>query len=82
MTRDHEHNMRRHIVTAVSACAAFAVSAWTIGWLRKSSEHADRPPLFAIAAFFVALVAGVVGLLLCVRVAKTVLRDLSRETPE
>jgi uncharacterized membrane protein len=74
--------MRRRILTAVFACTAFAVSALTIGWLRRSSEHADRPPLFAIAAFIVALVAGLVGLLLCVRIAKSVLRDRSRETPE
>jgi uncharacterized membrane protein YcjF (UPF0283 family) len=74
--------MRRHILTAVAACAAFAVSAWTIGWLRRSSEHADRPPLFAIAALLVAVVAGGVGLLLCVRVANGVLRNLSRETSD
>jgi len=74
--------MRRHSVTAVVACTAFAVSAWTIGWLRRSSEHADRPPLFAIAALLVAVVAAAVGLLLCVRIAKSVLRNLSRDTPE
>lgn len=74
--------MRRHIATAIGACAALAVSAWTIGWLRTSSEHADRPPLFAIAALLVAVVAGAVGLVLCVRVAKRVLRNPSRQTPE
>ena len=74
--------MRRQIVTAVSACTALAVSAWTIGWLRRSSEHADRPPLFAIAALLVAVVAGVVGLVLCVRLAKDVLRNSSRKPTE
>ena len=47
--------MRHRIVTAIAACSALAVSAWTIGWLKRSSEHADRPPLFAIAAFLVAV---------------------------
>jgi uncharacterized membrane protein YcjF (UPF0283 family) len=74
--------MRRHIVTAIGACTALAVSAWMIGWLRRSSEHADRPPLFAIAALLVAVFAGAVGLLLCVRVANGVLRNPSREMPE
>ena len=74
--------MRRSIVTAISACGALAVSAWMIGWLRRSSEHADRPPLFAIAALLVAVLAGVVGLVLCVRVAKSVLRNPSRGMSE
>ena len=72
--------MRRHILTALGACTGLAVSAWTIGWLWRSSEHADRPPLFAIAALLVAAFAGVVGLVLFVRVVKSVLRSPSRET--
>jgi len=70
--------MARHIVTAIGACTGLAVGAWTIGWLRRSSEHADRPPLFAIAALLVAVFAVVVGLVLCVRVVKSVLRNPSR----
>ena len=74
--------MRLRILTALAACTALAVSALMIGWLRRSSEHADRPPLFAIAALLVAVFAGAVGLVLCVRVVKSVLRNPSRQTPE
>ena len=66
--------MRGHLMLALGACSALVVSAGAIDWLRRSSEHVDRPPLFAIAALLVAVLAGVLGLVLCVRLATRVLR--------
>ena len=73
-------NTRRHVLTGIVACTALAASALTIGWLIKSSEHADRPPLFAIVAFLFAMVAAAAGLVLGVRTATGLMRA-SREVP-
>ena len=73
--------MRRPIVSTIVACAALGLSGLTIYWLRISSAHADRPPLFAVAAFLLAVVAGIVGLVLAARTASRVLRT-PPEAPE
>jgi hypothetical protein len=67
-------NSRRYIVSGIGACTALAASAGTIGWLIKSSEHADRPPLYAITALLFAIVAGAAGLVMGVRTAKGLMR--------
>jgi hypothetical protein len=74
-------NARHPIVSGIAACLALAASAWTIGWLIKSSEHADRPPLFAIVAFVFAIVAAAAGLVVGARTANSLMRG-SRELPK
>lgn len=63
--------MSRSVVIGVGACAALIVSAAAVGWLVKSSQHADRPPLYAIAAFIIAVVVGAVGFLLVIRAVRS-----------
>jgi hypothetical protein len=65
---------RRHIVMGIAACTAFAASGWTIMWLIKSSQHPDRPPLYAIAAFLFAIGAAAAGLVLTIRTATGLMR--------
>jgi len=74
-------NTRRHFVNGIAAGAALAASAGAIGWLIKSSEHADRPPLYAIVALLFAIVTGAAGVVLGVRTANGLMRP-SREVPK
>lgn len=76
-----EMNGRHHVVNGIAACSALVASALAIGWLIKSSEHADRPPLFAIAAFVFAIVAAAAGLVLVVRTANGLMRS-RRQMPK
>jgi hypothetical protein len=64
----------RLIVSGIAAFTALAASALSIGWLIKSAEHPDRPPLFAIVAFLFAIVTGTAGLVLSVRTANNLMR--------
>jgi hypothetical protein len=74
-------NTRRHIVSGIAACTALIASALAIGWLIRSSQHADRPPLYAVVALLFAIVAGAAGLVLTVRTAKGLVRH-TREMPQ
>jgi hypothetical protein len=58
------------IITGVAACIALSASAVILGWLVKSSEHPDRPPMFALVAFLLAVAVGASGLVLGSRAAK------------
>ena len=62
--------MSRRVLIGIGACAALTVSAAAVGWLIKSSQHADRPPLYAVVAFILAVAAGAVGLSLTIRAVR------------
>ena len=70
----------RHLVSGIAACTALAASAGAIAWLIKSSQYAERPPMFAVAAFVFAVAAAIAGVAMAVRTASG-LRRASRESP-
>jgi hypothetical protein len=70
-----------YIESGIAACMALAASASAIAWLIKSSEHPDRPPMFAIAALLFAIAAGATGLVLGVRTAKGMTRASREGSP-
>ena len=65
----------RYFLTGIAACTALVASGVAIAWLIRSSEHADRPPLYAIAALLFAIVAGTGGLTLCIRTVNDLMRS-------
>ncbi len=69
----------RYFLTGIAACTALVASGVAIAWLIRSSEHADRPPLYAIVALLFAIVAGTGGLALGIRTGKNLMRS-SRNT--
>jgi hypothetical protein len=60
----------RPLLTALAAAAALAASALAFVWLQVSAQHADRPPMFAIAAFVFAVGAAVEGVRLALRAVR------------
>lgn len=69
----------RYFLTGIAACTALVASGVAIAWLIRSSEHADRPPLYAIVALLFAIIAGTGGLALGIRTGKNLMRS-SRNT--
>lgn len=63
-------NNNHRTITALTALIPLVASALIIVWLIRSSQQPDRPPMFAVVAFILAVAFGARGIMLGVRAAK------------